>query len=197
MQSLLRIVRCVDTPNLTGYDYGSVARSPVAWDEFEDLKRVVGFTERDQQLLHKAGDLIGPRFEELLGHWFGQLGPWVQATFAGPDAERYGVVAGARFGRGIVDGFVRQYDQAWLDYQHEIGLRHHQARKNKTDQVNSVPVVPLRHLVASVQVLSEIPESFLEGATNDEIAGIRAAWSRSLLLQIALWSRAYVQEDDW
>jgi hypothetical protein len=187
----------MDSANPTGYDYGSVARSAVAWQDFEDLKRLVGFTERDQQLLHKAGDLIGPRFEELIGHWFGQIGPWVHATFAGPDAERYGAVAGARFGRGIVDSFVRQYDQEWLDYQHEIGLRHHRARKNQTDHVSSVPVVPLRHLVASVQVLSVIPDSFLEGATTDDIAGMRSAWSRSLLLQIALWTRAYVREDDW
>jgi hypothetical protein len=187
----------MDSANPPGYDYGSVARSPVAWHDFEDLKRLLGFTERDQQLLNRAGGLIGPRFEELIGHWFGQIGPWVHATFAGPDAERYGAVAGTRFGRGIVDCFVRQYDQEWLDYQHEIGLRHHRARKNETDHVNSVPVVPLRHLVASVQVLSVIPDSFLEGATNDDIAGMRAAWSRSLLLQVALWSRAYVREDDW
>jgi hypothetical protein len=56
-------------PNSTA-DYGAVARSPVAWDDFEDLKRVVGFTDRDQQLLLRAGELIAPRLEELLGGRF-------------------------------------------------------------------------------------------------------------------------------
>ena len=29
-------------------------------------------------------------------------------------------------------------DQAWLDYQHEIGLRHTRNRKNTTDHADSV-----------------------------------------------------------
>jgi hypothetical protein len=182
---------------LPGYDYGAVARSPVAWDEFEDLKRVVGFTDRDQQLLLRAGELIGPRLEELMGHWFGQLGPWVHATFSGPDMERYSGTAGARFARGVLDGFTRTYDQEWLDYQHEVGLRHSRDKKNRTDRVDSVPVVPFRQLVASVKVVSEIPDQFLEGVSSTEAAGIRAAWSRSLLLQVALWSRSYVAAEDW
>jgi Protoglobin len=182
---------------LHGYDYGAVARSPVTWDQFEDLKRVVGFTDRDQQLLSRAGELIGPRLEALLDHWFGQLGPWVHATFSGPDMERYSAAAGARFGRGVLDGFMRTYDQEWLDYQHEVGLRHARAKKNKTDRVDSVAVVPFRHLVASIQVLSEIPDEFLQGLSSADAAGIRGAWSKSLLLQVALWSRSYIAAEDW
>jgi hypothetical protein len=60
-----------------------------------------------------------------------------------------------------------------------------------------VPVVPFRQLVASVKVVSEIPDQFLEGVSSTEAAGIRAAWSRSLLLQLALWSRSYVAAEDW
>ena len=52
-----------------GYDYGAVTRSPVSWHDFEDLQRVIGFTDRDQQLLLRTGEMIGPRLEELLGHW--------------------------------------------------------------------------------------------------------------------------------
>src|SRR5438093_10427820 len=95
---------------LHGYDYGAVARSPVTWDEFEDLKRVVGFTDRDQQLLSKAGELIRPRLEELLRHWLGQLGPWVHATFSVPDVQRYSAAQGARLGRGLLDGFALMID---------------------------------------------------------------------------------------
>ena len=180
-----------------GYDYGAVTRSPVSWHDFEDLKRVLGFTDRDQQLLLRAGAMIGPRLEQLLGHWLEQLGPWVHATFSGPDVERYSGTAGARFGRGMLDGFTRTYDQKWLDYQYEIGLRHSRAKKNRTDDVDSVPVVPFRHLVASIHVLSEIPDKLLDGVSSTDAAGIRAAWSKSLLLQVALWSRSYVAPEDW
>ena len=180
-----------------GYNYGAVTKSPVSWQDFEDLRRILGFTDRDQQLLLRAGEMIGPRLEELLGHWLEQLGPWVHATFSGPDVERYSGTAGARFGRGMLDGFTRTYDQKWLYYQHEIGLRHSRAKKNRTDEVDSVPVVPFRHLVASIHVLSEIPDKFLDGVSSADAAEIRAAWSKSLLLQVALWSRSYVTADDW
>jgi Protoglobin len=182
---------------LKGYDYGAVPRSPVTWAEFEDLKRVVGFDERDQELLLRAGEHIAPRLDELLGHWFGQLGGWIQATFAGRDVERYSAAAGARFARGVLDGFTRTYDQDWLDYQNEIGLRHSRATKNRTDAVNSVPVVPLRHVIASIQVLSDIPDKFLDNFSSADAAGIRTAWSRSLLLQVALWTRSYATAEDW
>jgi hypothetical protein len=180
-----------------GYDYGAVDRSPVTKDELDDLKRILGFTDRDQQLLLRTGEHIGPRLGELLELWFGQLGLWIHGTFAGPDVDRYSSAAGARFGRGILDGFTRTYDQQWLDYQHEVGLRHSRSKKNQTDKANSVAVVPFRYLVGSIQVLSEIPDKFLEGIPDDEKTEIRDAWSRSLLLQVALWSRTYMAPEDW
>lgn len=187
----------MSTAEPNGYHYGAVDKSPVTLDELEDLKRILGFTDRDQQLLLKAGKQIGPRLGELLGHWFGQLGPWIDPTFAGPDVERYRSSAGARFARGVLDGFTRTYDQDWLDYQHEVGLRHSRAKKNQTDKANSVAVVPFRHLVASIKVISEIPDKFLEGIPSEERTGVRDAWCRSLLLQLALWSRSYVAPEDW
>ena len=180
-----------------GYVYGAADTSPVTLDELEDLKRILGFTDRDQQLLLKAGNKIGPQLGELLEHWFGQLGPWIHATFAGPDVDRYSTAAGARFGRGMLDGFTRIYDQEWLDYQQEVGLRHTRAKKNQTDKANSVAVVPFRYLVAAIKVMSEIPDKFLEGIPGEERPGIRDAWNRSLLLQVALWSRAYMAPEDW
>src|SRR3989442_15864980 len=159
-----------------GYDYGAVTRSPVSWHDFEDLKRVLGFTDRDQQLLMRAGEMIGPRLEELLGHWLEQLGPWVHATFSGPDVERYSGTAGARFGRGMLDGFTRTYDQKWLHYQYEIGLRHSRAKKNRPDDVDSGPVGPFIQLVASVHVRSGNPHKPLHRGSIAEATGIREAW---------------------
>jgi hypothetical protein len=52
-------------------------------------------------------------------------------------------------------------------------------------------------LVASIHVLSEIPDKLLDGVSSADAAGIRAAWSKSLLLQVALWSRSYVAPEDW
>ena len=40
------------------------------------------------------------------------------------------------------------HDQAWLDYQEEIGLRHTRAKKNRTDNAQTPPHIPLRYLLA-------------------------------------------------
>jgi hypothetical protein len=34
-------------------------------------------------------------------------------------------------------------DQAWLDYQHEIGLRHHRLKKGRTGHAPTTYIVPL------------------------------------------------------
>src|SRR2546426_11186087 len=121
-----------------GYDYDAVTKSPVSWQDFEDLRRVLGFTDRDQQLLLRAGEMIGPRLEEVLGHWLEQLGPWVHATFSGPDVERYSGTAGARFGRGMLDGFTRTYDQEWLGHPDGNGLPDSPGQKKCTGGVGLV-----------------------------------------------------------
>lgn len=36
-----------------------------------------------------------------------------------------------RFLRWVEDACVRTYDQEWLDYQHEIALRHHRSKKTR------------------------------------------------------------------
>jgi len=65
-----------------------------------------------------------------------------------PDSAYLGAVR-QRFKQWILDTCNREYDQAWLDYQHEIGLRHHLTKKNQTDQVQSVPMM-LRYLIAFI-----------------------------------------------
>lgn len=49
-----------------------------------------------------------------------------------------------------MDTCRRPYDQAWLDYQHEIALRHTRDKKNQTDQVDAVDHVPMRYVVVLI-----------------------------------------------
>lgn len=51
--------------------------------------------------------------------------------------------------RWVIDACTRPLDQAWLDYQQEIGLRHTRAKKHRTDRVNSPDHIPLRYLLSS------------------------------------------------
>jgi hypothetical protein len=103
-----------------------------------------------------------------------------------------------RFEQWILDTCLRAYDQDWINYQQEIGLRHTSAKKNQTDSVRSTPYVPLRDIIAFVTVLNETIRPYLAGKGNpaEEVDGMHRAWCKSLQLKLALWTRLYSGRDD-
>ena len=99
----------------------------------------------------------------------------------------------------VIDTCTRPHDQAWLDYQEEIGLRHTPAKKNRTDAAHTPSVVPLRYLVGFVGPVVLSVRRWLDGHGfgADEIDAMCQAWTKAVLLHVALWSRAYVREGLW
>ena len=104
-----------------------------------------------------------------------------------------------RFVRWVIDLCERPFDQDWLDYQNEIGLRHTPARKNVTDHAATPSVVPLRYLIAFAAGVIVSARDVLARANvpPDEVDRLRAAWTKAVLLSVALWSRPYSQKDLW
>lgn len=123
------------------------------------------------------------------------------SSFVGPDGEldeEYFERTHRRFVQWVDDTCNRPYDRDWLNYQHEVGLRHHRTKKNRTDDVDSVDVVPMRYLVTLIQPMSNIGFVLDRGDFgDDEIERIEAAWAKSLALQVALWTYPYVEDGDW
>lgn len=188
---------------IPGYTYGEsdVTESPVSEEEFDRLKESVGFTEEDKKALELAGDYLPVNVDALFERWSGIFGAIFMSTFVGPDGEldeEYFERTHERFVQWVDDTCNRPYDRDWLNYQHEIGLRHHRAKKNQTDDVDSVDVVPLRYLVTLIHPMSNI-RFVLESSDFDdeEIDRIHEAWGKSLAIQVALWTRPYVAEEDW
>lgn len=101
-----------------------------------------------------------------------------------------------RFGQWIADTASANYDQAWLDYQYEIGLRHTTAKKNKTDQADSVPLVNFRYLSALTIPITTTLKPFLAktGAPAADVDKMHAAWVKSVLLQSILWSYPSIKD---
>ena len=62
-----------------------------------------------------------------------------------------------RFGQWILDTAQANYDQRWLDHQHQIGLRHHRTAKNRTDGAEASPIVPFRDLFALIFPVTVTP----------------------------------------
>ncbi|MEP7140028.1 MAG: hypothetical protein ABI745_10400 [Caldimonas sp.] len=67
----------------------------------------------------------------------------------------------ARRGRQVPSTVAGRYQGSGGNYQHEIGLRHHRAKKNRTGDAASTSVVPFRDLFLLVLPVTFTLKSFL------------------------------------
>ncbi len=196
-----------ETGAIPGYTYGTgaVGRSPVTMDDFERMKKSVLFGDEDVRHLRRSHDVVRDQVEAILDVWYGFVAsnPHLLAAFAGRTDGRplgdYLAAVRRRFGQWILDTARAEYDQRWLDYQHEIGLRHHRTRKNRTDGVNAAPIVPFRDLFLLIYPVTFTLRPFLarKGHSPEEVEKMYAAWVKSCLLQVTLWSYPYVRDGDF
>ncbi|MGE3844613.1 MAG: protoglobin domain-containing protein [Vicinamibacterales bacterium] len=195
------------TTNIPGYTQGTqaVRRSPVTIDDFSRMQHSVLFSEDDVRALRQSYDVVKDQVEAILDVWYGFVGsqPHLLASFTHRDTgQPIGDYLGRvrqRFGQWILDTAKADYDQAWLDYQHEIGLRHHRAKKNQTDAAASTALVPFRDLFLLVVPVTTTLKPFLVrgGHSPAEVDAMHAAWVKSCLLQVTLWSHPYVKDGDF
>ena len=191
---------------IAGYTYGTsqAPKSPISLENLENLKKSVLFTEEDEKYLRIAGEVLADQVDDVLDLWYGFVAshPHLVHYFTGPDKQpntEYLSAVRLRFGQWILDTCNRTYDQEWLNYQHEIGLRHHRTKKNQTDKVKSVPNISFRYLVAFIYPITATIKPFLakKGHTAEEVEKMHQAWFKSVVLQVALWSYPYVKEGDF
>lgn len=181
----------------------TVASSPLTLEELGLLEETLLLGEDDLAALRRSRAVLEPHVEEILDVWYGFVGanPHLLASFSGPegpDAEYLAAVR-QRFGRWILDTADARYDRDWLDFQHEIGLRHHRVRKNVVDGANAAEHVPFRYLVALTSPVTTTLRPFLERGDHgpDEVDAMHRAWVKAVLLQVILWSHPYVRDGDF
>ena len=191
---------------IPGYAYGDPAleRSPISLDDLRKIEASLLFGEEDARRLREAADILRDQVEAILDVWYGFVGsqPHLLDAFRGSDGQPVGPYLEAvrkRFGQWILDTCEKTHDQTWLDWQQEIGLRHHRAKKNRTDSAAAADIVPLSHLLALVYPITATIRPFLEKKSHsaDEVEGMHQAWFKAVLLQAILWSRPYVAASDF
>jgi len=192
---------------IPGYTYGTdlVARSTLSEEEFAALKQTVLLGEEDMHYLRMAGEVLEDQIDDVLDLWYGFVGahPHLLACFSttGGDAiAPYLARVRARFAQWIRDTTGREYDREWLDYQMEIGLRHHTAKKNKTDHVaDAPPIIPMRYIVAFIAPITLTMKGFLgnRGHSTEDVEKMYAAWFKSVVLQVVLWVQPFAREGEF
>lgn len=191
--------------SIPGYTYGQVPPSPVTEGELTLLKQALLFTEEDAKALRLSYEVLADQCEAILDVWYGFVGAHPQLVYffgrrsdGAPDGEYLAAVR-RRFARWILDTARGEYNQEWLNYQHEIGRRHHRTAKNKTDNVDSVALVQYRYLPALLFPITETLPPFLakKGHPSEAVEKMYKAWVKAVLLQVILWSHPYIKEGDF
>jgi len=193
--------------SIPGYAHGrpELPRSPITPDDLALMKKSVLFDDDDVRFLRMSHDVLADQVEAILDVWYGFVGanPHLLASFTSrTDGQPLGDYLDAvrkRFGRWILDTARAEYDRAWLDYQHEIGRRHHRAGKNRTDGAAASEIVPFRDLFLLVFPITHTLKPFLAkgGHSFDEVDRMHQAWVKSCLLQVSLGSHPSVRPEDF
>jgi hypothetical protein len=190
--------------SIHGYTHGSTQRSPVTLAQLAQIQASVLFGDDDLRALRMSHDVVKDQVEAILDVWYGFVGsqPHLLASFSTPQGKplaEYLSGVRKRFGQWILDTSRAEYDQAWLDYQHEIGLRHHRLKKNLTDGAPSTAIVPFRDLFALIFPVTFTLRAFLakKGHGAEDVEKMYNAWLKSCLVQVTLWSHPYIKDGDF
>lgn len=188
------------TSTPAGYTYDDpLPASPVTREDLSRLLTDVMWTDGDAAALRRAGEILGPRASEILDVWYGFIGstPHLVAVFDGPDGEpdeTYLARVRARFERWVIDLCTRDFDEQWLAYQEEIALRHHTAKKNLTDGVDSpASHVPMSDMLALIVPVTLSVRDFLAQGESDtpKVDAMQQAWFKAVTVSLVLWTRPF------
>lgn len=193
---------------IPGYTYGTkeVGKSPITLKEFELLKHTVLWTDEDEKYIRMSREVLADQTDDILDVWYSffKVTPHLAVYFSYKSDHRmnkdYMESVRLRFKQWILDTAEANYDQKWLNYQHEIALRHYRTKKNLTDGVSSVEIVHYRYIPALIYPLTATLKPFLAKKhqhSGEDIECMHQAWVKSVILQVCLWSQAYVREGDY
>lgn len=188
---------------IAGYTFGTeqAANSPLTLNDLELLKQTVLFTDEDERCLRLAGEVLQDQVDAVLDLWYGfvaassHLVHYFSSASGQPNSD-YLTAVRKRFAQWILDTCNRPYDQNWLNYQQEIGLRHTYAKKNQTDLVEAVPHIGLRYMIAFIYPITATIKPFLakKGHSADDVEKMYQAWFKSITLQVTLWCYPYAKD---
>jgi len=194
-------------PAVPGYAYGqrALVKAPYTMADLKSLQASLLFTEEDIKALRQSKAILADQTDAILDVWYGFVASTPELVYFFSDAKTgkpdgaYLEAVRKRFALWILDTADANYDQRWLDWQHEIGLRHNRLKKNKTDRAPSVAQVNFRYIPALTIPITTTLKPFLakKGASSADVERMHAAWVKSVLMQSILWSQPYIKDGEF
>ena len=190
-----------------GYALGqsTLARAPYSMADLAALQKSMLFGADDVAALRQSRAILADQTEAILDVWYGfvastpELVVFFGDTRSGQPDGAYLAAVRKRFALWILDTADAKYDQGWLDWQYEIGLRHNRVKKNKTDGAHGPAQVDFRYLPALTIPITTTLKPFLakKGASAADVEKMHAAWVKAVLLQAILWSHPYIKDGEF
>ena len=149
----------------------------------EEMKRYIGFTADDAQLLAELASVVEPFVPALAERFYQQIPrhPEAAAVFTGGEAQIARLkLTLQRWARGLFSG---TYDLAYAEERFRIGHRHVQIR------------LPQRYVIGAMQVVAEFLREILDREVADDEQRRRAhiSLSRILILDLNLICETYFE----
>lgn len=192
---------------VAGYAHGqrSLATAPYTMADLRALQATLLFTDEDVKALRRSKAILADQTDAILDVWYGfvaatpELVHFFSDVRTGKPDGAYLEAVRKRFALWILDTADARYDQPWLDWQYEIGLRHSRLKKNRTDGASSVAQVNFRYIPALTIPITTTLKPFLakKGASAADVDAMHAAWVKSVLMQSILWSQPYVRDGEF
>jgi hypothetical protein len=194
-------------PAVPGYAFGqrTLAKAPYTVADLQALQKSLLFTDEDVKALRQSKAILADQTDAVLDVWYGFVASTPELVYFFSDAKSgkpdgaYLEAVRKRFAVWILDTADANYDQKWLDWQYEIGLRHNRIKKNKTDRAPSVAQVNFRYIPALTIPITTTLKPFLakKGASSADVEKMHAAWVKSVLMQSILWSQPYIKDGEF
>lgn len=194
-------------PAVQGYAYGqrTLAKAPYTVADLKALQASLLFTEEDAKALRQSKAILADQTDAILEVWYGFVASTPELIYFFSDAKTgkpdgaYLEAVRKRFALWILDTADANFDQRWLDWQYEIGLRHNKVKKNRTDRAPSVAQVNFRYIPALTIPITTTLRPFLakKGATAADVEKMHAAWVKAVLMQSILWSQPYIKDGEF
>lgn len=194
-------------PAVPGYAYGqrTLAKAPYTMTDLRSLQASLLFTDEDVKALRQSKAILADQSDAILDVWYGFVASTPELVYFFSEAKTgkpdgaYLEAVRKRFALWILDTADANYDQRWLNWQYEIGLRHNRIKKNDTDRAPSVAQINFRYIPALTIPITTTLKPFLakKGASATEVEKMHAAWVKSVLMQSILWSQPYIKEGEF
>jgi len=166
--------------NIPAYHEDTQSTCPISLQEFELLKETVLWTEEDESYMHMSADILREQVENIADVWtsFISVYPHLSKNFASLEELN------EQIKKWILYSATASYDEKWLSQQF-----------SKVMPLKNFRYAPVLAYPLIATLKPFLCKKHLRSA--EDVECMHQAWTKSVLLQLSLWSRRYVRDDEF